>query len=111
MNGFIFGFHRLVWWPKCAPASSRSLIVTEVKRKSPSSLAWLLMSTALPLTLRELEALAGALLAVLLALLCARVPREEPRGTEPLAEFRVPLEQGARETVADGAGLSGNPSA
>src|SRR3954447_307767 len=22
MYGFIFGFHRLVWWPKCTPASS-----------------------------------------------------------------------------------------
>src|SRR3954465_13288506 len=24
MNGFIFGFHRFVWWPKCTPASSNS---------------------------------------------------------------------------------------
>src|SRR5437879_5567693 len=23
----IFGFHRLVWWPKCTPASSNSFIV------------------------------------------------------------------------------------
>src|SRR3990172_3416065 len=28
MYFFIFGFHRLVWWPKCTPASSRSLMVT-----------------------------------------------------------------------------------
>src|SRR2546425_9625810 len=27
MYRFIFGFHRLVWWPKCTPASSRSLTV------------------------------------------------------------------------------------
>src|SRR5262245_44631585 len=24
MNGFIFGFQRLVWWPKCTPASKSS---------------------------------------------------------------------------------------
>src|SRR5262249_45915105 len=24
----IFGFHRLVWWPKCTPASSNSFIVS-----------------------------------------------------------------------------------
>src|ERR1051325_69019 len=24
MNGFIFGFHRFVWWPKWTPASSSS---------------------------------------------------------------------------------------
>src|ERR1700724_1029118 len=24
MNGFIFGFHRLVWCPKCTPASNNS---------------------------------------------------------------------------------------
>src|SRR5262249_2235529 len=63
------------------------------------------------LALRELEALPGALLAVLLALLGAWISREEPRGPKPLPELRVPLEQGARETVADGAGLSGDPSA
>src|SRR5207253_7595891 len=27
MYRFIFGFHRLVWWPKCTPASRSSLIV------------------------------------------------------------------------------------
>src|SRR5262245_45176646 len=26
MNGFIFGFQRLVWWPKWTPASSSSCI-------------------------------------------------------------------------------------
>src|SRR5262249_45719541 len=30
MYGFIFGFQRLVWWPKCTPASSRFFIVTSV---------------------------------------------------------------------------------
>jgi hypothetical protein len=28
MNGFIFGFQRLVWCPKCTPASSSSFIET-----------------------------------------------------------------------------------
>ncbi len=27
MYGFIFGFQRLVWWPKCTPASSICRIV------------------------------------------------------------------------------------
>src|SRR5687768_14357239 len=26
MNGFILGFHRLVWWPKWTPASRSSVI-------------------------------------------------------------------------------------
>ena len=26
MNGFIFGFQRLVWWPKWTPASRSSVI-------------------------------------------------------------------------------------
>src|SRR6266550_7768537 len=30
MYGFIFGFQRWVWWPKCAPASSNCCIVTTV---------------------------------------------------------------------------------
>src|SRR5262245_32906407 len=30
MYGFIFGFHRLVWCPKCTPASSRFFMVTSV---------------------------------------------------------------------------------
>src|SRR5713101_7459683 len=32
MYGFIFGFHRLVWWPKWTPASSRFFMVTSVIR-------------------------------------------------------------------------------
>ena len=30
MYGFIFGFQRWVWWPKCAPASSNCCMVTTV---------------------------------------------------------------------------------
>src|SRR3990172_12513755 len=36
-NFFIFGFHRLVWCPKCTPASSSSFIVTSGIDSSPSS--------------------------------------------------------------------------
>ena len=58
MYGFIFGFQRLVWWPKWTPASSRSFIAIAVK------------TVTLPraLSLAELEALARASHAVLLAL-------------------------------------------
>src|SRR5678815_4362689 len=38
----IFGFHRLVWWPKCTPASSSSFMVSVamVRRSFPSSFGW-----------------------------------------------------------------------
>jgi len=35
MYGFIFGFHRLVWWPKWTPASSNLLIISVVNVVSP----------------------------------------------------------------------------
>ena len=31
MYGFIFGFQRLVWWPKWTPASNRSFIAIAFK--------------------------------------------------------------------------------
>src|SRR5262245_9594135 len=34
----IFGFHRLVWWPKCTPASSSSFIVSVAMSPPPVSL-------------------------------------------------------------------------
>src|SRR5919197_1801013 len=37
MYGFILGFHRLVWWPKWTPASSRFIMVTSVIRSPGSS--------------------------------------------------------------------------
>ena len=42
MNSFIFGFHRLVWWPKCTPASSSSFMVSAamVLPSFPSSFGW-----------------------------------------------------------------------
>jgi hypothetical protein len=67
MNSFIFGFHLLVWWPKWTPASNSSFIVIEVDAKK-----------ILPLTLGILEPLAGTRLAILLAFLDPRVPREKP---------------------------------
>src|SRR5690242_18776815 len=38
----IFGFHRLVWWPKCTPASSSSFMVSVamVRRSFPSWFGW-----------------------------------------------------------------------
>src|SRR6266849_11001800 len=35
----IFGFHRLVWWPKCTPASRSSFIVSVAMALSPFRLA------------------------------------------------------------------------
>src|SRR5262249_16053186 len=42
---FIFGFHRLTWWPKCTPASSSSFIVTVAN--VPPNQIWFLYSPAL----------------------------------------------------------------
>src|SRR3954451_6429695 len=58
------------------------------------------------LALRELEAGPGALLSVLLALLHARIAREETGLLETLAELGIVDLQRARDAVADGAGLS-----
>ena len=66
MYGFIFGFQRLVWWPKWTPASSRSFVAIPDKIPPPR------------LTLAELEALARASQAVLLPFLHARIRRQEP---------------------------------
>src|SRR6476619_5153899 len=92
MYSFIFGFHRLVWWPKCTPASSRSF--NAIATKKP------------PLPVAELEALARSGHTVLLALFRARVAREEPFVLECLAEFGVVFDERARDAQPDGAGLS-----
>src|SRR5262249_51675588 len=65
MYCFIFGFQRFVWCPKWTPASSRSF--NAIPFNCPPMLAF-----------AELEALARALLSVLLPLLDARVARQEP---------------------------------
>src|ERR1051326_8389192 len=77
MYGFIFGFHRLVWWPKWTPASSRSFI--GIAFKLGPLLPRSTVPGPLPLSLAELEALAGAGHAVLLAFLGAWVARHQPR--------------------------------
>ncbi len=61
--------------------------------------------------LAELRRAAGGLEAVLLALLHARVAGEEAGGLQRGAEFRVHLQQGAGDAVAQGAGLAGHAAA
>src|SRR6185503_9493596 len=94
MNGFIFGFHRFVWWPKWTPASSRSFVA--IPDKFPPSV----------LALAELEALARASQPVLLALLHPRVGCEEPVLLQSLAKFDVVGAERARDTQPDRTGLT-----
>src|SRR5918997_1005040 len=89
MYSFIFGFQRFVWWPKCTPASNMSFNAIELKlppsRSTPGCRAArgqpriapekVYRDTSLPLA--ELEALAGAGHAVLLALLDPWIAREK----------------------------------
>src|SRR5215475_11773761 len=64
-----------------------------------------LRAKALALALAELRALARLLQAGLLALLHARVAREEPAALELAAEVGIGLQQRAADAVAKGAGL------
>src|SRR5229473_1401501 len=89
---FIFGFQRLVWWPKCTPASSRSFIA--IAAKSP------------PLSFAELEALAGSRHAVLLPFLGARVARQQAFVLQLLAQLDVVLDERARDAESHRARLS-----
>src|ERR1044071_4690999 len=52
------------------------------------------------LSLRELETLARALLAVLLPFLASRIARHKPRLLQASAEFRVQLDQSPRDSMA-----------
>src|SRR6185369_14553373 len=97
MYGFIFGFQRRVWCPKWTPASSNSFIVTSTKR------VFLLQSA---LALAELESGPGALLSVLLAFLLARVPGQEARRLQAVAQFGIELEQSTGNAEADRPGLA-----
>ena len=63
------------------------------------------------LALRELELAAGAALAVLLALLGARVARQEAAALQRRAQVRIPDLEGARDPVPGGARLAGDPAA
>src|ERR1700683_1438372 len=92
MKGFIFGFQRLVWCPKWTPASRRSL--TAIALNGLNSFTHSTRANG-RLTLTELEALAGAGHAVLLAFLRAGVAREEHRLAERAAQRLVVLDEGA----------------
>src|SRR5438876_867131 len=97
MYSFIFGFQRFVWWPKCTPASRRSFIAVAAKQP--------------PLAFTELEALARASHAVLLAFLRPRVAREQPFVFQPLAQLRVVLDERPRDAQAQRAGLARHAAA
>src|SRR5262245_2836437 len=99
MYSFIFGFHRFVWWPKCTPASSRSLIAIPDNR-------CLLVVSLQRLAFAELEALARASQSVLLPFLHTRVRRQEPVLLQLFAELRVELDERPRDSQPDGAGLA-----
>src|SRR6185436_432615 len=92
MYGFIFGFQRLVWWPKCTPASSRSFIA--------------IAANCPPLPFAELEAFARSRHPVLLAFFRARVARQQPVVLQRLAQLAVVLDQRARDGETNRAGLA-----
>src|SRR6185437_4884196 len=60
------------------------------------------------LALRELEPLASALLAILLALVFAGVSSQQARFLQRSAELRVKFHQSTRDTKANGARLTGD---
>src|SRR4029453_1595189 len=103
MNSFIFGFHRFVWWPKCTPASSRSLIAIPDNR--------CLLVVLLLLAFAEREALARASQSVLLPFLHTRVRGEQPVLLQLPAELRVELDERPGDAQPDGAGLAVHPAA
>src|SRR4051795_3983485 len=108
MYCFIFGFQRLVWCPKWTPASSRSF--NAIPFKVPPLLTVPVPAmTALPFA--ELEALARALLPVLLAFLDARVARQEAFLLEARPQLEVVLDERAGDAEAQRAGLAGNAPA
>src|SRR6476619_465861 len=109
MNFFIFGFHLFVWCPKWTPASSSSFIENEARKHLPFPPDSAGAATTLPLA--ELEPGPRPALAVLLAFLHPGVPRQKALFLQLAPELRVELGQGARDPVADGAGLAGGPSA
>src|SRR5262245_20130005 len=109
MYSFIFGFQRLVWWPKCTPASSRSFIA--IPAKQPSMQPGLCRARTIGLTFTELEALARSGHAVLLAFLRARIAREHAFVLQPLAQFEVVLDERAGDAEANRAGLAGHAAA
>src|ERR1043165_8278554 len=99
MYGFIFGFQRFVWCPKWTPASSKSF--NAIPFKSPP----------MRLPFAELEALARALLPVLLALLDARVARQEAFLLQLRPELGVVRDERAGDAEAQRARLAGGAAA
>src|SRR3954470_24557169 len=98
MNGFIFGFQRLVWCPKWTPASSKSFNAMPLKLPPRLSLA-------------VLEAFARSLLTVLLAFLDARVAGQEARLLQPLPQVDVELDQRPGDAQAQRPGVAGDAAA
>src|SRR6267142_1763370 len=131
MYSFIFGFQRRTWWPKCTPASNNSFIVTVTKKLSPlcqsvfstrrdrglgnfrdnqsESRQWNSEISNLrfeisKLSLRELEALARALLSVLLAFFDPRIARDQSRVLQGRPQVAVVLNQCSGNSVTNRAG-------
>src|SRR5688572_19582371 len=134
MNFFILGFQRRVWCPKWTPASSNSFIPMSATRCTSGLLPPPLRSAGLPegrppaargvcsggphgraaeqrLPLGELEALPRPRLSVLLALLHARVAREESFLAEKGPQRRVDDLERARHAERHRAGLAGRAAA
>src|SRR5579859_7703415 len=114
MYSFILGFQRRVWWPKCTPASRKSFIVIfdklpplvrcqvlgircQVKLRDCLAISSVLFdltpgtSHLKPdsLPLRELEALARALLPVFLALFRTGIARKKTALPQCRAQLRI----------------------
>src|SRR3954451_20428140 len=88
-----------------SPTAPRTPSVPKSRRSSGTA------PTRRKLTLGELRALTGLLQASLLALLRARVAREEAAALELAAQVGIGLHESARHAVAEGAGLGGHPAA
>src|SRR5262245_36259981 len=127
MYFFIFGFQRRVWWPKWTPASSRSFMRMSLirlllrlflrpagrraarRRRACGAGGAQRLRGFLPL--RELEALAGARLSVLLALLHAGVAGQHAFLAQHAAQRLVEAHERPGDAEADRAGLAGQPAA
>src|SRR4051812_23478682 len=94
MNSFIFGFQRLVWWPKCTPASSRSFIAMPANKSS--------------LSFTELEALPRSGHTVFLAFLRTRITREQPVFLQAFPELGVVRHERSGNAEANRASLAGD---
>src|SRR4051794_13262313 len=91
---------------RTSPATPRTPSVPKSMRT-----AWTRVRAAPQLALAELRPLAGLLQPGLLALLDARVAREEAAALELAAQVRIGLQQRARDAVAQRAGLGADAAA